>query len=287
MKIEECDFICPSHFINWKYFGSTVKSWFDEIPIRKLFFGHTNFDEKISRTTEKFLSQYDKVEFIEQDIKTLGMKIADLMKRVETEFFVYCHNDAFLTKHSFLVLEADMEDDVGIVESERVQYPYKKPKLYPTLYVSYHYNPRAFSGYQLFRKEAVEHILDKIEDDYMYRNEDLVFQNACENAGYRYVKSFGMHIHRCTKVNQIWTPQGKPVENAKALSYDMHVKGLVKYCTPTPIAVKAWRAAYGSCFRLSNMNIFDFVNDFVMKINPAWKEGIHKTIFELLERVYK
>ena len=280
----EYDVIVPVHFIDWDYFSDNLKSWFREIPIKRLLFGCNHPDETFHKTLKKYLSQYDNIEFIDQrNIKTLGMQIADLMKRVKTPWFVYFHADACPTRHSFLVMKAEVDDKVGMVESERVSYLYDKKTVHPTVYPYYYYRQRAFSGYQLIRKKAIESILNVIEDDYIYRNEDIIFQNVCENNGYRYVKSFAMHVHTNSKLNQKWTPQGENISDARAITFDMQIKGIVKYCTPNEVTQKAWRDAFGVCLRENKTDLFEFM-DFIKKENPKWEKAIKDTITRLLIR---
>lgn len=280
------DLIVPTHFVDWKYFTSNVKSWLDYLPLNKVYIGNNNQNEKDFNTIKEFLERYHEIEFVDQrGIKTLGMQIADLMKRTEGELFLYNHADVRIVKHSILVMEAFMEEDVGIVESERVQYDYINPKSYPDQYPYYAFRDRSFSGFQMFRRAAIQEILDKIEDDYIYRNEDIIFQNACEEAGYKYEKALSaLHVHTCSSVNHKWTPQGEftSEQEARAKTFDMQIRGLVKYCSPTKIAVDAWRDAFGICCAENNTDLFDFVEGFVRETNPAWEPAIKKTIKELL-----
>jgi len=297
-KIKEVDVMVPVHFIDGNYFGANVQSWFDELPVRRILVGCNNPNKKEYEGIKDFLSEYDKIEFIDQrGIKTLGFQITDLMKRMETVFFCYCHADAQPTRHSFLVLEAEIdtkdEDDdrpVGIIESERVSYNYTAPKQYPDVYPHNYYRNRSFSGYQLIRKEAIESILDKIEDDHVYRNEDIIFQNVCENNGFRYVKSFGMHVHTTSsKANDRWTPQGIELEyhEARKITFDMQIKGIVKYCTPDEVTKIAWRDGFGQCIRENNADLFGFIEDFVKKENPEWEEAIKEIIMDLIVGFYR
>lgn len=283
VKINEISVICPIHFLSWNYFPSNLQSWFDELPIKTLYLGCNNKDKEFYESLKDYLSGNDKIEFIDQrNIKTLGMQITDLMKRIEDTYFVYVHADAFLTKHCFLIMEAEMEDNVGIVESEHINYNEKE-----WILPKYWLNPRSFSGFQLFRKKAIENILKVIEDDYIYRNEDIIFQNACEVAGYEFRKVWAVHLHYIT-VNSRWTPQGVECENTKAITYDMQSKGIVKYCKPiSDITKKAWRDGFGGCIRYNNANIFDFIENFVKKVNIEWEKPIKKIISELLIGVYK
>lgn len=291
-KISSIDCFLPCHFVDWQFFGGNIQAILKEIPIRKLYVGCNNPDKKYREDLKDSLSKHDKIEFVDQlGIKTLGMQIVNLMKRCKTEFFVFLHADARPRRHSFMVLEADMftEDPndmrpVGIVESDRVQYEYGRTDI-PTVYPYYAFRDRSFSGYQLFRKEAVENFFDKIEDDYIYRNEDIIWQNVCEQNGYRYEKSSGMHVHTCSNVNQRWTPQGVELtpKEARAKTFDMQVKGLIKYCKPTDLAVKAWTAAIGICISENNLDLFGEHFDYIQETNPEWLEPIKKKLIELLK----
>lgn len=280
-KIKKYDVMVTTFFVDWTHFSTNIKSWFKELPIRKLYFGCSNPDESYHKPLKEFLSQYKEVEYVDQrGMKTLGMCIADLMKRCTTEWFIYLHNDVFLTRHIFLVMEAEIDDDIGIIESDRVQYTAKTPKLPPNHYPYYYFRERAFSGFQLIRKKAIESILNKIEDDFVYRNEDIIFENTVKNAGYKYLKSFAMHIHTCSKVTQQWTPQGKVLipRKARAIAFDMQIKGIVKYCTPDLVTIKAWKAAFGVCRQVNQTKLSEFLK-FVREINPIWEDAILDNLF--------
>lgn len=289
MKITEVDLFCPIFAVNWQYFEDNIASWIRELPIRKAFVGCPNPDLKEYQKIKECIEQYENFEFYDQrQYKTAGICFAELMKKVETEWFVYVHSDAFLTRFSFLVLkaEAELNRKVGIIESERIQYPYENPKPYPNLYPAYHYFPRAFSGYQLIRKKAIEKFINKIEDDYISNNEDIYFQNACENAGYRYIKSMAMHEHRTSSLNLIRTPthQILPEKERRYLTYDMNLKALVKYCTPSQITLETWMNAFTTAYIENGFVLSYFIENFVRKYNPIWEKYI---IDEITKRFMK
>ncbi|GAG50373.1 unnamed protein product, partial [marine sediment metagenome] len=71
--------------------------------------------------------EYPKTIFIDHtNYDTYGFCVADLMKRVETEWFVYIHGDVELTPYCFEVMKKYMRPDVGIIESERIHFDGKK-----------------------------------------------------------------------------------------------------------------------------------------------------------------
>lgn len=290
-EIETVDVICPTYYVPWSYINSNVESWFKELPLRKLWFGSNNPAEDEFKSIKELIEAKEGANFIDQrGFKTLGFQIADLMKRVETEWFVYVHGDAFLTPYIFKIFEAYANDcdKLGILESDRIQYDYEKNKSFPDLYPAYYSKARAFSGVQLIRKDAIIDIVNRIEDDFVYRNEDLIFQNACENVGYEYKKCLALHIHTTTNINRerYWTPFGEKLseKEARTLTYDMQVKGLVKYCTPTAITQRAWLDAFGQCHTKNGTNLFDFVETFVRKVNPIWEKAILDELMNLYPR---
>ena len=53
------------------------------------------------------------------------------------------------------------------------------------------------------KKIAFKNVVSKIEDDYLYRNEDMIFQSECLNNDFEYKKTWSMHVHQT--INQKWT----------------------------------------------------------------------------------
>jgi hypothetical protein len=300
-KLNDLDVIVPCHFPIWEFLQDNVHAWLEELPLSTLYFGCNNPDQEVHDGLREYLSQFSEIEYIDQrGIKTLGYQLKDLMDRVDTNYFIYCHVDARPTHHSFLVMEADMmeEPKVGIVESERVQFSYNEGEPTPEIpkdYPWYYYKERSFSGYQLINMYSLLPILTKIKDDFIYRNEDIIFQNACEHEGYKYKKSFAMHVHTPTLMNRIWTPKGEKEEgnDAELITYEMQVRGIIKYCEPTELAVNCFFDALAPQYHWykkkhkKEWDIFEFINEFVMKNNPKWKEALNKRINTGILRYYK
>ena len=279
MDVKTFDLIVPIHLVDWRFFSSNLKSWITELNPKRIYIGCNNSNEGEFDAIKSFVGGYDVVEFIDQrNIKTLGFQIADLMKRTDGDWFYYCHSDAQLTPFCSKIMEEYMNDvHVGIIESERVQYDGRNGS--KRTYHNYHYIERSFSGFQLFRKEAIENILEIIEDDYIYRNEDIIFQNVCEDNGFKYVKCWAMHIHIPT-VNGNWSPKGEVLEYSEAhkITMDMQIKGIVKYCSPTPITMKAFFAAFGVCRQVNGTEMYNFLEQFIRKVDPTWERAIFNQI---------
>ena len=224
---DDIDVIMPVYWIDEQYFLDNVLSIFKELPVNNLYIGINNpknFPINIALDTMK-------IGFISIDqtkIKTLGKCLAELMDKVETSWFAYVHSDVLLTPHCFQTMKKEMHPRVGIVESERRHF---NGKFYYCPEKPFYYYDRSFSGFQIFRKAAIEKFIEKIEDDYIYRNEDLIFQWACMDAGFEYHKTYAMHIHQTT--NKEWTFD-------KWEATKMQVFGLIKYTRPTTPIVKQY-----------------------------------------------
>lgn len=233
------DIICPVYWIDEMFFERNVESWIKELPINDIYLGINN--PKITDYILKLIPNVmkKKINMVHIDdqthLKTLGACLRDLMKIVNTEWFVYLHSDAFITPYAFEIMKNYMKPEVGIIESERfhwdgaTSYVYNQYIIPSYTYDNYYNIDRAFSGFQIFQKKAVQSIIDKIEDDYIYRNEDLIFQYECLMNGYIYKKTLGMHIHQI--FNKKWT---FPEAEANL----MQVKGLIKYTEPLPRITK-------------------------------------------------
>jgi len=254
------DVIVPVYWIN-EYLEENIQSWFREIPIRNLYFGMNNPNVKIE-------FDHPQVKFLNQDnYNTLGMCLADLMKRVETPWFVYLHSDVLLTEGSFSKMEKQMKEEVGIIESERLhwngEYYHEIPQY---TYTNYHDSKRSYSGCQLFRTEVVKDIIEKIEDDYIYRNEDIIFQNACIEKGFKYVKDWALHIHQT--INTQWTI---PMNDTNLMQW----KGIIKYTQPNEYNIQALKDSLGWCFRMLPENYDMTLTRAIMfcyQHNPNWAD---------------
>ena len=261
------DLICPIYWVDWNFFTSNVDSWFNELPINRILLGYANPDrneyDKLKNYLEKKYSNGEIWIWDHTQYKTLGKSLIELMKAVETEWFVYVHSDVQLTPFCYNIMSNLMNEKVGIIESERLHYDGVK-----YTYDPYYFHPRAYSGFQIIKKEAIQHGIDVIEDDYLYRNEDMIFQNICENAGFEYVKTLAMHIHQLTTTKK-WTFE-------RFDTYDMQWRGLVKYTTPTDITVQACVDALGVCIREFG---FD-PSDALSVMDFEWKHSVIKKVFK-------
>jgi len=217
-KEEYMDVIVPLYNIE-KDLWIHVDNWFKELPIRKLILGIGKDEITIP---EKYKNKI--ITINQKENKTLGKCLADLMKKVETEWFVFLHSDAEVCEYSFEIMKQYMTNRVGAIEADAIVIKRTKDKKDERNYYGRQYIKRAYSGFQIFKTEALQNIITKIEDDYIYRNEDIIFQNAVWKSGFKYIKTSAPYLH----FNQ--SNYKKNEKDAK----DMFL-GILKYTFPNRI----------------------------------------------------
>lgn len=256
---DKIDVICPIYWVN-KYFLSNVQKWFEQVPIRKLYLGINN--EKVTIETED-----PRVEIIEQTRhKTLGACLSELMERTRTECFIYTHSDVEPIFGAYEIMLSGLTDETGIIESDHIHWEgllIDNERFFSENF-NYRNRLRAYSGFQLFRKKAIKPILMKIDDDYVYRNEDLIFQAECRRNNYKYKKSLASHIHQV--LNRRWTFD--EIETNM-----MQVKGLIKYTEPDDITKSSVLASLAWCKKHGKMELKEILF-FCYENNPNWSEII-------------
>jgi len=142
---------------------------------------------KVDSSTEDFISNWKAHLPIhclilgEEKHRSLAFYIQRLIDQVETEWFVYLHSDVKLTYGWF----EEMRKFQGLYDwfesKSTLVYPDGHRVVMDTQY-SLH---RAYSGAQMGRTECFRN-LRRLEDDYGYRCEDLIFQEWIEEAGFKY-----------------------------------------------------------------------------------------------------
>ena len=280
------DLICPIYWVNEACFEFNLKSWIKELPINRILLGINNL--KQMDYCRKLAKKYPQVIIISQlHFKTLGKCLADLMQQIETEWFVYIHGDVKITPYAFKIMREYMKPNVGIIESERLYWTGKVSnrnghEIPIYAYKNYYNMNRAYSGFQIFQKKAIEPLIDRIEDDYIYQNESIIFQYECMNNDFDYTKTLALHIHQ-------------PIN--KLTLYDEEVitmfqwRGLVKYSQPTEISIlpcilaihklkanKDFSKKIG--FTIDSVLAFCFGNDsnWAMHIAEWWKKDLKSLI---------
>src|SRR5205807_340309 len=121
-----------------------------------------------------------------------------LIEAVRTDWFVYLHSDVFLPPGWFATMSAHRREWDWFECDQRI-----------TILADYLLDQkgaaRAFSGSQMGRKSAFEKVTSAIDDDYLYRNEDIILATLVARAGFRYGKATDtFHFHQVMHKPSPW-----------------------------------------------------------------------------------
>ena len=157
---------------------------------------------------------------------------------------------------------------------------------------------RPYSGGQMGR-EVFDNILLIIEDDYLYRNEDIILARLVQEAGYQYGLADTRHYHQIMQKRETAGRAIKSVSVDVELSREeeirtrvMQAKGLVKYLAPDDDLAKS---VVKNVERLRDLDAMDWgeFERWVMETNPVWWPYIKKQrtpvkswVRGLLKKVY-
>jgi len=139
---------------------------------------------------------------------------------------------------------------------------------------------RALSGSQMGRKKAFEKIIPIIDDDYLYRNEDIIFAELIKSNGYKYG-----HVLDTYHYHQLIEKKGSREAKLKisigrkrekeydTRTYLMQAKGIIKYLYPKPYLINNVNFSLKLLRNYYNINFDDFPK-WVKKENKIWLKFI-------------
>ena len=255
---------------NWE---NCLDSFYREIPINRLLIG----DGGCTDNTIEIVRKYPRVRVLDQSkFKTLGYRIKCLIKEVETEWFVYLHSDVSLPTGWYDEM-CKYRKQWDWFECRRVAVYHFEEELKDQFE-----SHRAYSGSQMGRREAFTNIIKDIEDDYVYRMEDLLLQERIEDAGYKYGKVPTIfHYHHARKVRGEYEPQLRfRVSRSSTKDWEIYVaegmiKGIIKYMSPEKRANVV--TVNKNVEKLMNLGVWNREEwkKWVRQVNLSWEEKIH------------
>lgn len=223
------DVIIPILHTN-ELWRANLLSIYREIPVKRLLLG----DGGCVDNSIEIARNFPRVEVFDHcSFRSLGFSIRRLIEEVSTEWFVYLHSDVYLPEGWFDAMCAGQQKydwfECGQNVIVMVEY------IPPTLEVE-----RAYSGSQMGRKSAFVDILPNIDDDYLYRNEDIILANLIKRAGFRYGKvKETFHYHQLMFKESQWLRRVKRATFDLELSREeeirgarTYVMGIIKYLKP-------------------------------------------------------
>lgn len=260
------DVIVPVMHTN-ELWRTNLRSFYREVPVNRLLVG----DGGCVDDSTSIAREFPRVEvFDHRSFTSLGYSIRKLIEEVRTEWFVYFHSDVYLPPGWF-------EDMLP----HRERYDWFECRQQATLLVEYPLDrtnvDRPFSGGQMGRKAAFETVLPVIEDDYLYRNEDIIIAALVEQAGHRYGRADdAFHYHQTMYKPSPWGRRVKSVgievetsPEEELRTWAMQARGIVKYLEPTPSLVGEVRNSLIAWDATGEMDWGDFKR-WVGRTNPAW-----------------
>ena len=282
------DVIIPIIHTN-ELWESNLLSIYREIPVHTLYLGDGGCIDDSLVTAKKF----PRVKVLDhKQFTTLGYSIRKLIEAVETPWFVYLHSDVFLPPGWFKTMQQN-----------KTKYDWFECRQHLTVLVDYpvdytNYN-RPLSGSQMGKKEVFEKILPIIEDDFLYRNEDIIIAQLVQGQGYRYGRvEETFHYHQMMNKDSKWHRKIKQVSftmdkspEEELREFTMAVKGLIKYTPPKPLHIEGVTAALTV---LQGMKGFDWevFQAWVREKYPAWQPYIKRKaakslLQNILGRIYR
>jgi len=225
---QSVDVIIPVYHTN-ELWEANLIALYREVPVRRLLIS----DGGVIDDSIDIVQRFPRVEvFNHRQYKTLGKCIAELIKQVSSEWFIYVHSDVYLPPDWF--------DSMAKHQDE---YDWYGCPMNITALINYrnHEPRRPYAGSQMGRKAAFGPALDEIDDDFVYRQEDFVFDKVVTDSGYKtgkvedtfhyhqlmYRKSSGYDLN-VTKVRVETNTSEAEVLRAN----DMQLRGIVKYLDP-------------------------------------------------------
>lgn len=258
------DVIIPVMHTN-ELWRANLLSFYREMPIHKLIIGDGGcIDNSIEVARE-----FPRVHVLDhRQYKSLGYSIRGMIEAVETDWFVYIHSDAYLPSGWF-----------DAMQNHQSEYDWFGCPMQHTVMVEYNmdYGNRPWAGSQMGRKKAFDPGLNRIDDDYVYRQEDFVFADIIHKAGFKEGKvTDTFHYHQTIHKPSPWARKIRsvnldlemsPQEEVRAAM--MQVKGLVKYLDPAPQYISGIVANVDRLQELGEMDWKEFMQ-WVKQTNPAW-----------------
>lgn len=249
-------------------FERNLHNIYERIPVNRLLIGNGGSTDDILT----MLKTFPRVEIVDQTkFKTLGYCLKDLIKRVNTERFIYLHSDVFLPENWYDVMTVDMEGmdwlDCSIRNTVLIEYSGDNDKKRRgTL-------PGSHMGNAAILKKATS----RIDDDFVYRNEDYIITSGVLENGGKYGSTWNTwHYHQIMDKGNIGGPHLSEVSIKTNSSKEYlvntaqkQVYGNIKYLKPT----KRYRKdVYGSISILIENKAFKYreFKQWVAGENPLW-----------------
>jgi len=266
------DVIIPVIHTN-ELWESNLISIYREVPVHRLLIGDGGCtDDTITKVKE-----FPRVEvFDHRSFTSLGFSIRKLIEAVETDWFVYLHSDVYLPPNWFEEMRTHQEEYDWFECRQRI-----------TALIEYEFEKinRALSGAQMGRAKTLQEVSSKIDDDFLYRNEDMILAGLIKENGYKYGQLEDVfHYHQVMYKQSAWLRKIKSIQfevelgrEEEARANMMQIKGLVKYLDPDDTYLQGIVVSLDRLQEMGELSESDFLK-WVEDTKPAWRPLIAKEI---------
>lgn len=188
--MQKFDVIIPVKSTN-RLFLNNIASLAEFQEVESIIIG----DAGLAEDTRDSVRYMPKVNLISHaHFKSQGACIIDLVQRVSTSCFVYLHGDVTLPEGWFYEMyrglsEADFVECGRHYEYEISHFDYSMDRVFP--------KARPLSGAQMGKRDFFLRASEKVDDDFLFRNEDLIFADLIEQIGGTYsIVNTTHHTHQ-------------------------------------------------------------------------------------------
>lgn len=215
------------------FFESNILSIYRELPVSRLIVGNGGSTDG----SLEILARFPRTTILDQrSINTLGGCIKQLVDEVSSKYFAYLHSDVYLPEGINRTYSSLELQNAWIESSRNTLIVHEQTE------IEMDSSSRSYSGFQIGSSSLLKEALSVVEDDYLYRNEDIVISELVSAAGGKYIKQPDLvHLHQAVSKNIENEPSVRAVitresdpeweKNTANLQY----KGLVKYLNPSSV----------------------------------------------------
>jgi hypothetical protein len=232
------DIIIPVVHTN-ELWHANLTSIFREVPVRRLLIS----DGGCKDDSLEIARRFPRVEILDhRAYVSLGYSLRKLIEAVESEWFAYLHSDVYLPPGWFDAMKAHQAEYDWFGCPQRITALVEYPNVDILGGI-----PRPHAGSQMGRKAAFEPGVKEIDDDYVYRQEDLVLKELVVKHGFKAGDAEDIfHFHQMMHKESPWARklasvavkvEWSPEERIRAST--MQIRGIVKYLQPSrPLALE-------------------------------------------------
>jgi hypothetical protein len=263
------DVIIPIIHTN-EFWRANLTSIYREIPVNRLILGDGGCVDGSIDVAREFPRAEVKDH---RSFTSLGYSIRHLIEVTETEWFVYLHSDVYLPEGWFAMMCAQRGNYDWFECSQRI-----------TVLADYvpemSNSNRALSGSQMGRRAAFAKVTPQIDDDYLYRNEDIIIADLLRREGHRYGRvTDTFHFHQVMHKPSRWSRKLKRVDvhldvarDEEIRANETYVRGIVKYLRPGETTQDVRDSVRHPILKLRELGetSADEMHDWVKTTNPEW-----------------